>query len=840
MQTVSRLIDFFTPEHYQLSLTIERVDRRFSGVITMNGFTPENVHDIRVHAKDLTVTSVTLDGKSAEFHREENDELVITHPDIKMGRHVVVIAYGGDITDGMHGMYPCYFDHDGTKKELIATQFESHHAREVFPCIDEPEAKATFDVSLTTEQSITVLGNMPIAHQRVEDGKLVTTFDTTPRMSTYLLAWVTGELHRKTAVTKSGVEVNVWATVAQDANSLDHALEVATRTIDFFNDYFGTPYPLPKSDHVALPDFGAGAMENWGLITYREITLLADPKTASISAKQYVAIVVAHELSHQWFGNLVTMKWWNDLWLNESFANFMEYVAIDALYPEWDMWLEFSRVEVISALRRDSLAGVQAIRTDVHHPDEIGTLFDPAIVYAKGARLLRMLHQYIGEEAFRSGLQAYFKTHQYSNTTGEDLWKALGAASGKNIPEFMNAWISQPGFPVVMLSQTDDNLTLSQQQFFIGPHSASDALWPIPLNASISELPEILSERTIAVPKTPSSEVRLNVGNTAHFISSYDETLRERLIESIKSNLLTPLDRLQLLNEQTLLARGGVVPSSTLIPLVAVYENETQESVWGILALAVSDLKRFVETDVVAENQLKKFVGRLSANLYQEIGWTQRSNESETTTKLRAVLVGLTLYSENADAIQTALSLFRGTNIDDINPELRPYILSTVVKYSEDSSEIESLIALYKTTPNANLRKDIALGLAATQDKTRIEQLLSFITDGTVRQQDVIHWIVQLLQNRVSRAATWRWIRANWDWIETRFAGDKSYDYFPRYSASFLATREQLQEYRDFFIPMQSEIALARTISIGLIELEGKVELIERDTAAVIETLKQL
>jgi aminopeptidase N len=237
------------------------------------------------------------------------------------------------------------------------------------------------------------------------------------------------------------------------------------------------------------------------------------------------------------------------------------------------MWLEFSRVEVISALRRDSLAGVQAIRTDVHHPDEIGTLFDPAIVYAKGARLLRMLHRYIGEDAFRAGLQAYFKTHQYKNTTGEDLWKALGEASGKDIPEFMNAWITQPGFPVVTLAQTNQGFSLSQRQFFVGPHSSSHAFWPIPLNASIPELPEILSDRNTEISGNVSSEVLLNVGNTAHFISSYDETLRKRLIDSVKNASLTPLDRLQLLNEQTLLARGGVISSSVLIPFVSFYEN---------------------------------------------------------------------------------------------------------------------------------------------------------------------------------------------------------------------------------------------------------------------------
>ncbi len=839
MQTVSRLIDFFVPEHYQLSLTIEREKRTFAGIVTINGFTPENSNEIRVHAKELTISSVTLDGKAADFKQDENDELSIIHPDVKTGRHIVVIAFDGVITDGMHGMYPCYFEHEGVKKELIATQFESHHAREVFPCIDEPEAKATFDVTLSTEENMTVLGNMPVNRQRIEDEKLVTTFDTTPRMSTYLLAWVVGELQRKTAVTKTGVEVNVWATNAQNPESLNHALDVATKTIDFFNDYFGTPYPLPKSDHVALPDFGAGAMENWGLITYREITLLADPKTASISSQQYVAIVVAHELSHQWFGNLVTMKWWNDLWLNESFANFMEYVAIDALYPEWNMWLEFSQVETISALRRDSLAGVQAIRTDVHHPDEIGTLFDPAIVYAKGARLLRMLHKYIGEDAFRAGLKSYFKTHQYSNTTGDDLWSALGDASGKNIVSFMDAWISQPGYPVVSLSQSGENYEVSQQQFFVGSHPESNALWPVPLNASAPELPEILNEKNASVPAV-SSEVLLNVGNTAHFITSYDDTLRARILTLLQNNSLSPLDRLQLLNEQMLLARGGVMASSALIPLVSVYKNETEESVWDILALALGDLKRFVETNPKAEKQLKKFAGELSAPLYEKLGWTAALNEPETVTKLRATIIGISLYSENTEVIDSALSIFRTTDLLTLDPELRPSILAAVVKHSDRPEEMSSLISLYKTTPDANLRKDIASGLTATKDNERIRMLLNFVLDGTVRQQDVVHWIVHLLQNPTSRQMAWDWMRSNWQWIETTFDGDKSYDYFPRYSASLLVSRAQLNEYIEFFTPMQSQPALARTITIGLGELQGKVELIERDAAAVIDALNQL
>ena len=431
MNSVRRLTPLFTPSHYALSLDIDRTGRSFQGTVTINGeSTDEN---IILHAKDLNIATATIDGQRADFQATTNDELVLTAPGLSTGAHVVTVGFSGTITDQMHGMYPCYFDHDGQKKELIATQFESHHAREVFPCVDEPEAKATFDVTLTTEQGVTVLGNMPVSSQNEQEGRLVTSFERTPRMSSYLLAWAYGEMHRKTATTKSGVEVNIWATPAQKSESLEFALDIATRTIDFFDEYFGIPYPLPKSDHIALPDFSSGAMENWGLITYREIALLADPKTTSISAKRYIAMVVAHELSHQWFGNLVTMKWWNNLWLNESFANLMEYIAVDALHPEWNIWLDYSSSETIMALRRDALDGVQAVQTEVNHPDEISTLFDGAIVYAKGGRLLRMLQHYIGHEAFQTGLKSYFKKYAYQNTEGDDLWRELSAASGKDI-----------------------------------------------------------------------------------------------------------------------------------------------------------------------------------------------------------------------------------------------------------------------------------------------------------------------------------------------------------------------------------------------------------------------
>ena len=320
------------------------------------------------------------------------------------------------------------------------------------------------------------MGNMPIKSEGENGDSHTTTFEKTPRMSSYLLAFVIGELHKKTARTKSGVEVNVWATPAQNENTLDFALDIAARSIDFYDEYFGVKYPLPKSDHVALPDFSSGAMENWGLITYRESCLLADPELTPESSRRFIATVIAHELSHQWFGNLVTMQWWNDLWLNESFANMMEYVAIDTLHPEWRMWEDFATNEVTAALRRDSLDGVQSVQADVNHPDEISTLFDPAIVYAKGGRLLVMVRKLIGEEAFRAGLKSYFEKFAYKNTVGNDLWQELESASSQPIVNLMNAWISQPGLPVVSVSNSHDAATLSQERFFIGEHQPSERI----------------------------------------------------------------------------------------------------------------------------------------------------------------------------------------------------------------------------------------------------------------------------------------------------------------------------------------------------------------------------
>ena len=837
MQQVPKLLTNFIPAHYQLTLDLtQAVQRTFSGTVVISG--ESTGESISLHAKDLTIQSATIDSQPADISYGEFDELRLTYSGLSSGEHVVRIEFSGAITDAMHGLYPCYFTHDGVKKQLFATQFESHHAREVFPCVDEPAAKATYDVTLVTAPALTVLGNMPIAASSEKDGALTTTFATTPRMSSYLLAFVVGELHKKTAHTTSGVEVSVWATPAQHEETLDFALDIATRSIDFYDEYFGVPYPLPKSDHVALPDFSSGAMENWGLVTYRESCLLADPKLTPESSKRFIATVIAHELSHQWFGNLVTMQWWNDLWLNESFANMMEYVAVDALHPEWRMWEDFATHEVTAALRRDSLDGVQPVQADVNHPDEISTLFDPAIVYAKGGRLLVMVRRLIGEEAFRAGLKSYFEKFAYQNTVGNDLWQELETISGQPIIALMNNWISQPGLPVVYVEQDSadeqSTATLRQERFFIGDHQPSDSCWPIPLFANQPLDDAILTERKkVFAAKKP---LQLNCGLNGHFVTKYDTATREQLVSTIHG--LPTLDKICLLQDATLLARAGFESSASLLPLALSLKDETNEKVFSMAASALAELRKFVDDDDDGKTHLKRISGDFARATFEELGWDKRDGESDDDRERRVTALGLMLYSEDQAALAEAKARFTN-QLEDLPTEIRSLIISANVRHFETPEMIDSLFRAYQHTPSNDLQADITLGLTATKNPETAQKTLTNIKrPDIIRPQDASRWFVYLIRTHESRQITWNWLKDNWAWVEATFAGDKSYDDFIRYAAVGLATGDELADFRRFFTPMLNTPALARTIKLGIKEIAARVKLIERDKAAVIALLR--
>lgn len=841
MHTVKRLLTEFIPEHYTIHLTIDRPKRVFNGTVTVIGATVNN--KIMLHAHELTIKTVTVDGKAAAWQLGKDDELVIA--DVSPGKHTIAITYTGTINDQLHGLYPCKYEHNGEQKELLATQFESHYAREVLPCVDEPAAKANFDLTVTTESGVTVLSNMP--QKQDKDGRMksnkgqqTVTFETTPKMSTYLLAFVIGDLQKKSGKTNSGVAVNVYATPAQPAKSLDFALQHSIDTIEFFDSYFGVPYPLPKSDAVALPDFSNGAMENWGLITYRENALLYDPTTTSIATKQYIATVISHELSHQWFGNLVTMAWWDDLWLNESFATIMEYICVDALHPEWNVWLDFNTNESVYALGRDSLTGVQPVKVAVHHPDEIQSVFDGAIVYAKGARLMQMMQRYVGEQAFKAGLKSYFKKHAYGNTTGQDLWDALETSSGKSVGEFMNTWLTQSGFPVLHATLTGSNVQLSQKQFVMGPHQPNSKLWPIPLGSTQSTLPPLFNKKSATFAIDTHRPLRLNAHDTAHYITHYGDTLFAKILNQIKNGESDEITRAQVIKEQSLLAKSSEVGSDTLIDLLLCYTTETNEKVWGMVSGALASLALFVDRDSPAERALRQLSGTLAAPLYNKLGWHTKPHESPDDIMLRATIVSNMLYAQDAGAIAKAREQYATQSLDEMDPELRGVILATEVRHGDTQKALDTLLMAYKSTASVDIKNDICDAVCSVKNSADIERIVALLKDTSfIRTQDTAMWYVRLLSNRYARDHAWQWLRNNWPWVHTTFGADKSYDAFPRYTAQILASRAQLTEYKAFFEPMLSDTGLRRAISVGINDITARVALVESDKMAVEQRLLQ-
>lgn len=846
---VKRLFEGFQPKNYKLELNPDRDSMLLTGTAVITGEKsgrPSQRLTFHQHGLKVVEAFITKHDKKGEqtytltriSHHKGFDEVRLhTNELLYPGHYTVTMRFKGNVQAGMHGIYVSDYQLSGQKQKIISTQFESHHAREAFPCIDEPEAKATFDLTLVSPKNESVIANTPISTQSEKDSKLVTTFETTPKMSTYLLAFVFGDLQYKETKTTNGVLVRIWATKAQPAASLDFGLEVAKQGIEFFEEYYDTPYPLPKCDHVAIPDFSAGAMENWGLITYRERCLLADPATTSQSGREVIALVICHELSHMWFGDLVTMRWWDDLWLNESFANVMEYVAVNALFPEWEIWNTFVAQEGLSALRRDAIAGVQAIKTEVNHPDEISTLFDPSIVYAKGGRLIRMLMQYVGEEDFRKGLKMYFAKHTYANTSGDDLWEALGEASGKNISAFMTPWLAQAGYPVVTVEQHGTTLHLTQSHFLLNPAKADpDRQWPVPLLSNITDVPTLLNAAATSAPLSADPFVRINQGAIGHYVVRYAIADHAAAISAqVSSKQLGAAERLMLLSDSSMLARAGIESFAVTLQLLEHYTQEDSEPVWDIIALVIGDCRRFIDINPALELPLKALIRSLIQAQFDRLGWEEKPNEPSQDTKLRASIIGLGVYAEHETILRHALELFEHYKNDQqiVSSELRGIVFGAAIR-NDAAGAFDYLLGLDEKTQNVDLKQDLIGALTLTKNTTKINTLLGRVADrDRVRQQDVDHWLVYLLRSRYARQQAWDWLRNNWDWIEKTFKEDKSYDYFPRYAASAFNTKTLLEEYKKFFEPMKDQPALARNIVMGVEELETRVAWLERDLQAV-------
>ena len=844
MGQVSHLYDLFQPKHYQIYLDINREKKTFTGVTKISGNASQK--EIALHQKFLNILEVKVNGKSTDFKFDDSSETVSFNVP-NTGDLNLEVSYSAKLTDSMMGIYPSYYEVDGVKKQLIGTQFETTFARQAFPSIDEPVAKATFDLAIKFDEheGETVLSNMP--EVKTENG--VHYFDTTVRMSTYLVAFAFGELQSKLTETKSGVKIGVFSTKAHAEKELDFALDIAKRSIEFYEDYYQTPYPLPHSWQLALPDFSAGAMENWGLVTYREAYLLLNPDNTSLDTKRIVATVIAHELAHQWFGDLVTMKWWDDLWLNESFANMMEYVSIDYIEPKLNIFEDFQTGGLPLALKRDATDGVQSVHVEVNHPDEINTLFDPAIVYAKGSRLMHMLRRWLGDTDFAAGLKIYFEKHQYQNTIGRDLWNALSQASGKDVAAFMDSWLEQPGYPVMAAKIEEDDLVLTQKQFFIGEHEDKSRLWQIPLNSNWEGIPEILTEETVVIPNfsqlaeknKENGALRFNTENTAHYITNYQGQLLEHIISDLP--LMDNISKLQIVQERHLLAESGMISYSSLIPLVSLLSQETSYLVNSAIKSVIDGLSLFVQEDSQDEFDFKKFVNKLSAFNFNRLGFEKREGEGDDSEMVRHLSLSLALYSDNEHAIEEAHHIFKAheNNIAAIPAAIRLLVLTNEMKHFESKELSHLLLETYSTTTDGNFKRQLASALSHTTDSKTLKKLLSdWKNKDIVKPQDLaMSWYATFLKNSFTQESVWEWAQENWEWIKATLGGDMSFDKFVIYPSSSFKTEERLEQYKNFFEPQLSDMAISRNISMGIKEISARVLLITKQKEEVINTIKK-
>ena len=844
MQAVEHYIETFVPEHYDLFLDLSRETKTFSGKVTITGQAKSD--RISLHQKDLEIASVEVAGQTRPFTVDNENEAL--HIELAEARSVeLVIAFSGKITDNMTGIYPSYYTVDGVKKEVLSTQFESHFAREAFPCVDEPEAKATFDLALRFDQAEgeLALSNMPEidVESRKETG--IWKFETTPRMSSYLLAFVAGDLQGVTAKTKNGTLVGVYSTKAHPLSNLDFSLDIAVRSIEFYEDYYGVKYPIPQSLHIALPDFSAGAMENWGLVTYREVYLVVD-ENSTFASRQEVALVIAHELAHQWFGNLVTMKWWDDLWLNESFANMMEYVCVDAIEPSWNIFEDFQTGGVPSALKRDATDGVQSVHVEVSHPDEINTLFDGAIVYAKGSRLMHMLRRWLGDADFAKGLHAYFEKHQYSNTIGRDLWNALGQASGRDVASFMDSWLEQPGYPVLTATVENDVLKISQKQFFIGEHEDKNRLWVVPLNSNWKGLPDTLETERIEIPGYAAllaenkTALRLNTENTAHYITDYQGELLDAILSELVE--LDNTSKLQIVQERRLLAEAGHVSYADLLPVLDKLAKEESYLVVAAVSQVIGALERFIDEGTEAEKAFNTLVAKLARHNYERLGFEAKDGESDEDELVRQLTISMMIRSNDEEASQVASQIFAAhkENLVGLPAAIRAQVLINEIKHNETKDLVATYLDLYTHATDAVFKRQLAAALAYSTDAENIQTLLATWKDKfVVKPQDLSAWYLQFLGHQATQETVWVWARENWDWIKAALGGDMSFDSFVIFPSHIFKTEQRLAEYKAFFEPQLSDLALSRNISMGIKDIAARVELIKREKVAVEAVVAQ-
>jgi len=858
-----RLSSDVLPIHYNVTLQPNLVKCTFKGSQAIDLEVKESTSEIKFNSLDLTVEDIKVTLPSGETIIPSNtdinvgtESITLTLPNaLPVGSAKLSMSFNGELNDKMKGFYRSkYNSANGEVRNSAVTQLCATSARCCFPCWDEPAIKATFALTLIVPKGRTTLNNMPEISREDYSGDStleVVKFATSPKMSTYLVAVVVGEYDFVEDTSTDGVKVRVYTPVGKKEQGM-FALEVATKVLPYYKDYFNIAYPLPKMDLIAIADFSVGAMENWGLVTYRETCLLVDPENTSASQRQWIALVVGHELAHQWFGNLVTMEWWTHLWLNEGYATFVEYLCVDHLYPKYDIWTQFVTNTHIRALELDSLKNSHPIEVAVGHPSEVDEIFDD-ISYSKGASVIRMLHDYLGDKDFRGGMHKYLTKHQYGNTFTEDLWAALAAASSKPVADVMSSWTKQTGFPMISVTSHQDGanrvLKLRQKRFLADGSECDSSHWMVPISFSTSQggpeqrIKEILmdtQDMQVVLDNVPENAwVKLNPGTIGYYRVQYSKEMLDKLEPAITSGALPPLDRLGIFDDLSAMVQAGHTSTVQVLRMLHAFTKETDYTVWSAMHNCISKMNQLLaHTDY--HKHYAAFVRKVFADIVAIVGWEPQKSEKHCDTLLRSLVLGqLGLYGQEAtvsEARKRFNAHFNGTQI--LPADLRSPVYKTVMAQADEKT-YDQMLKLYRDADLHEEKDRISRSLGATRDPNLIQRVLQFAMSSEVRNQDTVFIIISVAQTAPGRTAAWEFFKKNHPELITRYESGYLLTRLIKYITENFTSEEMVAEVENFFKTHQFP-GSERTIQQSLETIRLNCAWLKRDGEAIQKFLQDL
>jgi aminopeptidase 2 len=765
------------PLHYDLTLEPNFETFKFDGQVIIDLHVNEYSDYVTLNCLEIDIHEAKINDVETKKIEFNEDQQSVT---FKFADHLVSgadarlsIKFTGELNDKMAGFYRSSYQEDGKTKYLATSQMEPTDCRRAFPCFDEPALKAKFDINLISHKDLVCLSNMDEKETDLlgHDKKKVS-FNTTPLMSTYLVAFIVGDL-KYVETSDYRVPIKVYATPGSEHLGA-YSADIAAKTLKFFEEKFDIPYPLPKCDMVAIHDFSAGAMENFGLITYRTADLLLDPSNTNINTKQRVTEVVMHELAHQWFGNLVTMDFWDGLWLNEGFATWMSWYACDALYPDWKVWESYVSDSLQHALSLDALRASHPIEVPVKRADEINQIFD-AISYSKGSSLLKMISRWLGEDVFIKGVSNYLKKHKWGNTKTSDLWEALSDVSGKDVIKVMNIWTKNVGYPIVSVKETNGNeIQVTQNRFLatgdVKPEE-DKILYPVFLGLKTSNgLDEslVLDERSKTL-KLPTSDdfFKINGDQAGIYRTAYESSRWSKLGKAGDDGKLSVEDRVGLVADAGSLASSGFVSTTDFLNLVKSWSNESNYVVWDEILTRIGTIKAaFIFEPEEIKDALNTFTIDLIGDKLRSVGWEFSEKDSFADQQLKSSLFASAANAGHKESVEYAKNCFKKFVDGDkkaIHPNLRTSIFNTVAK-NGNSETFDQLFNIYKNPQSVEEKISALRSLGRFSDEAILDKVTGLLlkTD-IVKAQDIYIPMQGLRSHRLGIEKLWTWLTINWD-----------------------------------------------------------------------------